>query len=59
MERWAAAPPNYPQRQLPIPELNRADPATGCPFLFQAGGRQLCERYVAARVALGHGPSPP
>jgi hypothetical protein len=62
MERWAKADPRrFPQRQLPIPELRHRNPETGVPWLWQAGGGeaggyQLCARYVAAREALKRKP---
>jgi type IV secretion system protein VirD4 len=63
MERWAKADPRrFPQRQLPIPELRRRNPETGVPWLWQAGGGEaggyeLCARYMAARQALMHPPT--
>src|SRR3954471_17356359 len=58
MERWARAPGNYPQRQLPLPELDRVNPATGHRWLAEAGGPLLWQRYRAARLALGRGEPP-
>ncbi|HYQ81297.1 MAG TPA: TraM recognition domain-containing protein [Anaeromyxobacteraceae bacterium] len=59
MERWAAAPADYPQRALPIPELDRVDPTTGVPWLWQAGGQPLWDRYHQARDALRRPPPRP
>ena len=56
MERWAGAPAHYSQRALPIPELDRINPETGAPYLWEAGGRNLCVRYRLACEGLGHRP---
>ncbi len=58
MERWAKASQRYPQRRLPMPELDRADPDTQTPWLTHPNldptGR-LIQRYRAARSLLRQG----
>jgi type IV secretory pathway TraG/TraD family ATPase VirD4 len=58
MERWAVAPADYPQRALPIPELHRRVPNTEMPYLWQAGGQPLWDRYRLAAEALRRLPPP-
>jgi hypothetical protein len=53
MERWGKASLNYPQRNLPVPELDKLNPDTGMPWLWEAGGRELCVRYHFAQESLG------
>jgi hypothetical protein len=55
MERWAGAPKTYPQRHLPVPELDRLNPDTWEPWLCHpqldpSGG--LLNRYTRARELL-------
>lgn len=57
MERWAEAPKSYPQRHLPVPELDRINPDTWEPWLCHpqldpTGG--LLNRYERARELLRH-----
>jgi hypothetical protein len=54
MERWGKAPARYPQRRLPVPELDQINPQTGMPWLWEAGGRELCVRYSLSQSTLGY-----